>query len=284
MPHDRQLFPADLRGVLDKIVRVQIDHENVVVIRSQGFCDIPIGHALIRLANREDHDGNCPASCDGVVVDIAREGVDDGPVRHFLIEERAFPSMAALPDRIDEGRSVSGRCLYIVGQTRQHVDMEEPADKLLIRAVAPNISGFALLHLEDRDRDRAERVLHRTLIAAGDRTEIVQVHPADAPVVFRFPGVLIFPVRMVPRQFPNGLKGNGPSEIIPLQFGTADFLQEAHLLLGLHAFADRVQPQRRRHSHQLGQDDLPLVPLVQLPHEAHVEFQQVKADALQDIR
>ena len=72
--------------------------------------------------------------------------------------------------------------------------------------------------------------------------------------------------------------------IVSLQLGAADLLQEGGLRLRFHALAYGVDPQRGRHSHHLGQNDLPAVPLIQPPRKAHVEFDEVKFDALQDVQ
>ena len=79
-------------------------------------------------------------------------------------------------------------------------------------------------------------------------------------------------------------KGVGLLIVKALELGAADLLQKADLFLRLHALADRLQAQRRGHLHQLGQNDLPAISLVQLLHEAHVEFDQVKANALQNVQ
>ena len=74
------------------------------------------------------------------------------------------------------------------------------------------------------------------------------------------------------------------AEIVALQLGAADFLEEADLLLCLHALADRVHAQSLGHFHQLGEDDFAALTRVQLPHKAHVEFDQVEADTLQYVQ
>ena len=57
-----------------------------------------------------------------------------------------------------------------------------------------------------------------------------------------------------------------------------------NLLLRLHALADRIQPQRGRHLHQLREDDLCFLTLVELAQEAHVEFQQIEFYALKNVQ
>ena len=52
----------------------------------------------------------------------------------------------------------------------------------------------------------------------------------------------------------------------------------------LDPFADRFQPQRGGHAHQLRQDDLTGPAFIELFHKAHIEFQKIEAYALKYVK
>ena len=57
MPHNRQLFIANLRGVFYVIICVQVDHIDIIVVCGKSLCDIGIRFAFARFTDRKH--GNC---------------------------------------------------------------------------------------------------------------------------------------------------------------------------------------------------------------------------------
>ena len=122
-------------------------------------------------------------------------------------------------------------------------------------------------------------------VVRGHHTQIVEVDPADRLVIVGLRGVFVFDRKLPAQLLLHDLRERERlAEIVALQLGAADLLQKVHLRFGLHALAERVHAQRRGHLHELREDDLPVVALVELTHEAHIELEQVKADALQHVQ
>ncbi len=212
--------------------------------------------------------------------DAPREGVHDGAVRHLLVIEGADALLTAGPDHIvHEG----GVVLDELRSQARKVHPEEAPEEVAVGLVGTHEARAVALDLDDAHGQRGVGVLQGALLLPGDDVDIVEVQAADRLVVGGFPGVFVAGQPVRPVVLEGVVDGIGLAEIEPLHFGAADLLEEVHLILRLHALADRVHAQRRGHLHQLGQYD-PAVGLVQPAHEAHVEFQQVELDALQYVQ
>ena len=61
-------------------------------------------------------------------------------------------------------------------------------------------------------------------------------------------------------------------------------MQKSCLGRGFHTFTNRVKSQRSCHLHQFGEHDLSALALIKPLHEAHVKFDQIKFDALQNVQ
>ena len=153
MPHNRQFFIANLRGVFNIIIRVHINHEDVIVVSRERLGDLCVGRALlVRRGDGEHGKRNRHAACDRVYADPARKSMNHRTVRHLFIEERAVFSVAALPDHCGKVSPVFGSGFSEALLGLQYVDVKKASDKILVGAVAADIPGFAISDLQNRDR------------------------------------------------------------------------------------------------------------------------------------
>ena len=103
-------------------------------------------------------------------------------------------------------------------------------------------------------------------------------------MVFGFLRVFPWDQPATPAQFRECLKRYRLAEVKSLQLGAADLPQETYLLHGFHAFTYGVHTEGSCHPHQLDKNVFSGFALVQLPHEAHIKFDQIKRDALKHVQ
>ena len=121
------------------------------------------------------------------------------------------------------------------------------------------------------------------VVLTDEGGHVVKVDAADCGIVFRLRGVFIFQLGPMLEKRHDALKGDRLSVVIALDPGTADFPQKLHLFGSLHALAHGLHAEADGHFHELREDDLAVVPLVETAHKAHIEFDEVKVDLLEDV-
>ena len=206
----------------------------------------------------------------------------DGAVRHPLVKEALDAHLAAgLHDVVHEGVVIGDEGRPLPGQ----IIAQEALDKVAVGLVAPHEAGQAVAHLDDAHGQGVEEMPVGVGLLVADDAEVIEVDLADGLVIGNLRRVFIAELQMArAKTLHQKLRRGGLAEEEALQLAAADLLQKALLLLGLHALADRVRAEAGRELHELRQDDPARFALVELLHEAHVEFHGVEADALQRVQ
>ena len=150
--------------------------------------------------------------------------------------------------------------------------------------ITADVADRAVGYLHDPHGKGVKIVAHETASVIGDGAKVKEVNLPDAVKIRRF--LRVFKPDLGPAgiAFQDRFKRNRPAEIEALQPGAADLLEEAYMFRGLNAFTDGLGSQGRCHAHQLGQNDFSALSLVKALQEAHVELDQLEADALQHVQ
>ena len=278
--HGHLLLPGR-RGILNELIRIQIHNIDVVIVRSQRPGNIRIAFTVIRLTDRKNSYHNSRRMADLVDSDSAGKGMHCSPIRQLLIIKRPASLLAARSyDAVHIGRADFSEFRSLLCK----VPVECLIHKAAVCLIAPDIPEGIPLDLKDSHRQHVEGIPERLLILADNRSKIKKIDTPDCFKIRRFLRVLKADLGPFAVPFKNLLPGNRSAIIESLQFGTADVLKEAYLLNRLHAFAHRIEPQRCRHLHQFGQNDLRILAFIQPPDESHVELDQIELDALEDVK
>ena len=210
------------------------------------------------------------------------KGVDRSISVNPFVHHGPLSVFAAADDRADKGcaRPVSDD---VIGDfLRGVLEPQRALQEIAVRPVAAVIPHLVSVDFEDTHGQRVE-VLPQIVVIVGQDGQIVQADPAGSGVVLRLCGVFELQGRAIFEERKNPLKWQRLPVVVSLDSCTADFLEEVGLFLFFHALADGLHAETDRHLHQLRQDDLALVPLVETLHETHVELDEVKVDLLQHV-
>ena len=283
---DGHFHAAHGGAVLDELIRVQIDHVDAVIVRGQSPGDVHIGGAFIRLRNGQHGEGEGILSVHRIMHDPAQEGMHHGAVFQFFVDEGAVVAAAALRDGLHDIGAVAVHQHGVFPFRIGYFQLERAFHEIpqgLVGTHVPQLVALAV-DLHDAHGHGVEGVPDHAVVLVGQEGKVVEVEPAHGVVIGGLPHILDAVPDILRVFFNDALRQGRLHEIVALQLGTADFLQEMNLILRFHALADGVHAQRGGHLHHFRQDDFAFVPLVEPPHEAHVKFDQVKLDALQHVQ
>ena len=170
----------------------------------------------------------------------------------------------------------------VVTQIKAHRTAYEALEGLIAAYKANPVSGRT--DFNDSHGDRIENVEEHAFIQFCHEGQVIEIDASHRVIVSGLLRILKTDLNALFIPLQDRLQRYGFQVEESLELRAADGLQETDLIFRFHTLADGIHAQGGRHLHQLGQDNPAAVPLFQLPHEAHIKLDQVKAYALQNIQ